>query len=440
MNKVPVKNMNVKRTEIMPGVFLNYLRSNKFKTSLLSISLLTQLSRDTASMNALIPSVLRRGTSLYPDMEKLSSRMDELYGTVIEPIVRRTGEIQSVGFAASFPESAFLPGKENILKDVCTLVSELLLSPVTRGGLFLPSYVESEKEKLIELIDSLVNEKRAYALTRCLQEMCCYESIAVGRLGSSDDCRNINYKKLTKHYHELLQTSPIEIYYFGQESEKDVAACLKDSLCTLPRKEINYDIGTEIRMNALEDHTRYYEEKLDVTQGKLVIGFRLGEIMEDFDLPAFYVFNAVYGSGVTSKLFTNVREKLSLCYYASSIVDWHKGLMFVTSGIDFDKFDAAKSEIMAQLEEVKNGNITDDELAYAKASIASDLHALSDSQPDMENFYFSSTVEGLDMTPDELSDLVQEVTKDQIVSVANSIDCDLVYFLKGLDKNENENE
>ena len=423
--------MDISREEILPGVELTCLRSDKFKTACLSLSLLTQLKRETASMNALIPLVLRRGTTQYPDMEALSRKLDELYGTAIEPVVRRIGEIQCIGFYASIPETDFLPGRQDVLCDTAELMGQLLLSPVTRGGLLLPDYVESEREKMAELIRSRVNDKRGYAMLRCREEMCCYEDYAVSRFGSEADCESIHYQKLTRHYRSILQTSPVEIFYCGRADSRRVARVFRDALSMLPRGEIDYDIGTDGRMNAVEAQPRYVEEEMNVSQGKLVIGFRLGDVMEEPDIAAIYVFNSVFGSGSTSKLFVNVREKLQLCYYAGSSVDIHKGIMLVSSGIEFDKFNAAKAEILSQLDEMKNGNITDDELNAAKSGIASALRSGMDSQGELEGFFLSQTLAGLDYGPMELAQLVEEVTKDSVVSVAKSVECDLVYFLKG---------
>ena len=423
--------MDISREEIRPGVELTCLRSDKFKTACLSLSLLTQLKRETASMNALIPLVLRRGTTQYPDMEALSKKLDELYGTAIEPVVRRIGEIQCIGFYASIPETDFLPGRQDVLCDTAELMGQLLLSPVTRGGLLLPDYVESEREKMAELIRSRVNDKRGYAMLRCMEEMCCYEDYAVSRFGSEADCESIHYQKLTRHYRSILQTSPVEIFYCGRADSRRVARVFRDALSMLPRGEIDYDIGTDVRMNAVEAQPRYVEEEMNVSQGKLVIGFRLGDVMEEPDIAAIYVFNSVFGSGSTSKLFVNVREKLQLCYYAGSSVDIHKGIMLVSSGIEFDKFDAAKAEILSQLDEMKNGNITYDELNAAKSGIASALRSGMDSQGELEGFFLSQTLAGLDYGPMELAQLVEEVTKDSVVSVAKSVECDLVYFLKG---------
>ena len=432
--------MELTRTEILPDVWLNHLRSEKFKTACLSLNLLTQLKRETASMNALIPYVLRRGTTRYPDMEALARRMEELYGTAAEPVVRRIGEIQCLGFYASIPESVFLPGGQSVLRESCELLGQLLLSPATRGGLLLPQYVDSEKEKLLDRIRGRINHKSSYALSRCVEEMCCCEDFAVSRLGSESECENINYKKLTKQYHTLLQTSPVEIFYCGRADERELAAALRDALVTLPRGEIDYEIGTDLRMNALEEAPRFVEEELDVSQGNLVIGWRLGDCMEEPDQAAILVFNAVFGGGTKSKLFTNVRERLQLCYHAGSLVDVHKGLLLAASGVDFDKMEPARDEILAQLAAIARGEVSEEELAAAKAGVASDLRAMSDSQGELEGFYLAQALDGLDYGPLELAALAEDVTKEDVVRIARSVDCDLIYFLKGGKQEEEDGE
>jgi len=432
--------MEMTRTEILPGVWLNHLQAEKFKTACLSVNLLTQLNRENAAMNALIPFVLRRGTTRWPDMEALSARMDELYGTAVEPVVRRMGEVQCLGFYASLPEGDFLPGGQSVLRQSCELLGQLLLSPATRGGLLLPQYVDSEKEKMLELIRGRINDKQGYAVFRCLEEMCCYEDFAVGRLGGESECEAINYKKLTRRYHTLLQESPVELFYCGRSPLREVSFALKDALATLPRGEIDYDIGTEVRMNALEDHPRFVEEALDVSQGKLVIGWRLGECMEDPDQAAILTFNTVFGAGSQSRLFTNLREKRQLCYYADSFTDLHKGLLLVSAGIDFEMLDEARDEIFAQLEAIRRGDVSEEELSAAKAMLASELRAMCDSQGELEGFSISQALDGLDYGPLELAALVEDVTMDEVIAVANSLDCDLIYFLKGEEPEEDEDD
>lgn len=423
--------METVRKEILPGVWLTALENDKFKTGCLSISLLTQLDRETAAMNALIPYVLRRGSRNHTDMQALATELDGLYGSYIEPVVRKIGEIQCIGFLASFADDKYLPNGSGVFESIANLCGEILLAPCTKGGLLLPEYVDSEKEKLLDSIKSRLNDKRSWALQRLIEQMCCYEPFAVSRLGTEDTAENIYYQKLTKHYRRLIMTCPIEIFYCGSLGADDVAEKLSDAFSGMPRGEIDYDIGTDIRMNAVEESVREFTDELSVTQGKLVMGYRLGDCMEDPDIAALYVFNAVFGGCVTSKLFMNVREKLSLCYYASSLVDLHKGLMIVSSGVDFDKFGAAKDEIRAQLEAIKRGEVTDDELLAAKKSVASDLRATLDSQYNLEGFYLANTIDGLDFDPEELAEAVECVELQAVVDIANSVVGDAVYYLRG---------
>lgn len=429
--------MDFEREEIMPGVWLTALRTDKFKTGTLSVSLLSQLCAETASQNAAVPYVLRRGTASRPDMESLAAYMDELYGAAVEPMVRRVGEVQAVGFYASFPEDGFVPGG-GVLEKAVSLVGELLLSPNTRGGLLLPDYVNGEKQKLAERIRAQKNNKNAWAVQRLIENMCAFEDFAVGRYGSEDEAESLYYRSLTKRWRELVGTCPIEIFYCGAAGADTVAGILRNVFSVMPRGEINEDIGTEVRMNSVEEAPRYFTDELDVTQGKLAIGWRLGECMEDPDLAAIRVFNAVFGGGITSKLFMNVRERLSLCYYASSAADTHKGLLIVSSGIAFDKFEAAKDEIFAQLEAVKRGDVTPEELDAAKKSAASDLRAMTDDPAMLEQYWLGMNVSGAGLFPDELAEACEAVTPDDVAAVANSLECDAVYFLKGTEGADNE--
>ena len=432
--------MEVARSEIMSGVWLSHIRTDKFKTACLSVSLLTQLKRETAAMNALLPQVLRRGTALYGDMEAISRRLDELYGAAIEPVVRRLGEIQCVGFFASVPEEDLLPAGADTLRGTCELLGQLLCAPNTRGGLLLPQYVDSERDKLLEAIRARLNDKLGWAVSRCIEEMCCGEDYAVNRLGDEESAEAIHYQKLTKQYRALLQESPIEIFYCGRAHRSRVESLLRDALSTLPRGEINYDIGTDVRFNALEDEPRRYCEQMNVAQAKLVIGWRLGEAMEEPDPAALRVFSSLFGGGSTaSKLFVNVREKLSLCYFASSLCDAHKGVLLAYAGTDAERVEEAKDEILAQLAAIARGEITSEELKAAKADVRSALRAALDSQGELEGFTLSAVVSGADYTPEELGELVDEVTAEQLAAIARGCECDLIYTLAG-DGNDGEEE
>lgn len=424
--------MDIQRTELLPGVFLTTLRTDKFKSDCLSVSLLTQLSRETVSKNALLPRVLLRGSVYHPDLDAIARECDELYGARVMPSVRKKGEMLCVGLYAGFLADRFTPDGSKLLEPVARLVGELLLSPATHGGLFLRDYVESEKEKLIDDIRARVNDKRSYAMDRLIEEMCCYEDYGCDDMGSEAEAAAVGYVELTRHYRGLLQTAPIEIFYCGAAEPWRVAAACRDALITLPRGEIDYDLGTDVRMNAVEAAPRVFEETMPVAQGKLCLGWRLGEAaMADPDFAAIAVFNAIYGGSVTSKLFENVREKLSLCYYASSACDSFKGVMLVSSGVDPADREKAQAEILAQLEAVKAGEISDEELTAARTYLSGALRALTDSPGALEEFYLSQTLKGLDYGPLEMAGLVELVTKEDVVAVANSLELDAVYFLHG---------
>ena len=429
--------MNATTELILPDVVLTCLQTEKFKTGCLSVNFLTPLRRETASLNALVPAVLCRGTATLPDMAAISAKLDSLYGARVKPLVRKKGEVQAIGLYADFADEAFLSGETNILEQMISLVGEMLLRPRTHGGLLLREYVESEREKLLEQIRGRINDKRSYSVRRLYELMCSMEDYATDKLGSETETEAITPHELTRHYQQLVASSPVEIFYCGSASPARVKAALLSALAALPRSgEETPDVGTDIRMNALEAQPRYFEDELQVTQGKLAIGFRLGECMLDPDTAAIRVFNALYGGSVTSKLFMNVREKLSLCYFASSWADLHKGILTVSSGIEFDKYDAALAEILAQLEAVKRGDFTADELNAAKRSVSGDYRTVSDSAAALENFYLDQALIGPDCTPDELAVLAEEITAQDVSAIARGVECDAIYFLRGKKEGE----
>ena len=385
--------MEFRREEILPAVYLTALRTDKFKTAVLSLSLLTQLDAETASMNALIPSVLRRGTVRCPDMDSLASYMDGLYGLRAEPVVRCVGEIQAPGFYLNFPDDRYLPGKERLLPKAAALLGELLLTPNTRGGLFLPDYVERERARLAERIRARRNNKDGYALLRLIELMCAYEPMSVGSLGKEQDAEGINYVALSKHYRRLVASAPMELFYCGTANFDEAASALTEALAQLPRGEIDEDMGTEIRMNSVEAGPRSYRESMELSQGKLAMGWRLGECMEEPDLAAIRVFNAVYGGSPASKLFMNVRER--------------------------------------QLEAVKRGEITDEELDTAKRSVSSALRAVEDDPAMLEGYWLPMNVSGAQLSPAELAASCELVTREEAAAIAKSCEFDAELYLCG---------
>lgn len=421
------------RKEILPQVNLTSIKTDKFKTGCISVTLRLQLERDSAAKNALLPSVLLRGCARYPDMESLSAAMDELYGARIEPFVRKKGEVQCVGLYADFADDAFVPKGEKLLEKVTDLIGQILLFPATKAGLLNSDYVKSERENLSDKIKARINDKQLYAATRLNELMCEGEAYSVDSLGNADEALRITPQTLTKHYRHILETSAIEVFYCGSADRKRVETALLVALEALPRTQNSIvsactDVKTQI------GDVRYFKDSLDVTQGKLALGFRLGEVMLKPALAPIMVFNAVYGGSVTSKLFSNVREKLSLCYYASSRIERHKGLLLVYSGIEFDKYDDARSEILHQMELCRQGQISADELLNAKKSVITDLNSLMDDQTQLENYYLGQALDSTLCAPDQLASLVSEVSAEDVEAVASSVRLDSVYFLENSER------
>ena len=269
--------MEVLRRELFPGVWLRTVHTHKFKSSYLSLTLMAPLSAETASANALIPAVLRRGTEAHPDLESLSAALDELYGGAIEPIVRKKGETQCVGFAASFLDDAYALEGEPVLEGAAALLGELLLRPRTENGMFYPDYVAGERSNLVDRIRAQVNDKRYYSLSRLTQLMCEGEAFGVDKLGDEGRAAALTPRKLWQRYQELLSTAEIQLYYCGSAAPDRVAEALSAALSGLPRSEERLEADCEVRLHAGAE-PRLEEERMDVTQGKLALGFRTGGI------------------------------------------------------------------------------------------------------------------------------------------------------------------
>lgn len=431
---------SVIRSQLMPHTFLTYVRTGKFKTSCLSVSLVTQLSRDTAAKNALLPKVLRRGTSRHPDLDSIAAALDNLFGARIEPVVRKKGELHCIGFFSDFVGDEYVPAGENVLEKTAALMGEMLLSPDTRGGQLRSEYVDSEKSVLIDEIRAGVNDKRRYSVDKLVELMFDSEDYGTNKLGSESSARAITAAGLTKHYRKVIAESRIEVFYCGSAAFDRVSAAILDALATLPRNDQIDDITTDIRLSPAMDQPRRYFEQLDVTQGKLAIGFRLGQSMKAPNYAALMVFNSVFGGSVTSKLFLNVREKLSLCYFASSILEKHKGIMIVSSGVDFDKYKEALDEILIQLQAVQSGEISDWELTSARRAVVTSIKSALDKPSGLEELYFDQAVSDIKCTPDELAALAETVTKEDVRKIAEGVQPDTIYFLSGPGGDVNEAE
>lgn len=413
------------RQMLMDHVYLTYIPSEKFKTGFLSAQMAAPLEKETAGRNALLVNVLSRGTVRCPDMAAIGRELDMLYGARLEPTVRKKGENQLFGFVASCIDDRFLPKGEKLLEKLADLLGEFFCDPATRGGRLLPEYVKSEQENLADLIRSDVNDKRAYAARRLLEETCAGERYCIRRMGSAEDVERISFQRLNRHYHDVLPRGQLELFYCGSAPEKRVAGAFTRAFAALPRQGKLEPVPT-LRRPAPE-RCRTITEELDVSQGKLCIGYRTGST----DTAATMLMNAMFGGATTSKLFCNVREKLSLCYYADSAYHRLKGLITVSSGIECADYDRAVEEIARQLEALQSGQWESWELDGARQSLLSSLRTADDSPGTMEDFVMGQAVSGLDETIPGLIQAIRDVTPERIQEAARAVKADTIYFLKG---------
>ena len=420
--------MEKHRIEVFPDVFLTILDTDRFRTNYLSLNILRPLRQKEAAMNALLPDVLLRGCKICPDMREISTWLDQRYGAGVQATVRKKGEVQAVGFFFDYVSERYAAPEEDLTGDMCALLGSFLLDPVLEDGTFRSDYVESEKVNLCNAIMSQINDKRIYAASRLRQEMFINEAYGVSKNGEKEQVEAITPKKLFDHYRYILGHSKIEIVFAGCTDKDHLIFCLRKALSSLPRQTAD-PVGTVPGPAPAEP--REITEKLDIQQGNLVMGFRTYITSADSQYPALLMFNGIFGGGITSKLFRNVREKLSLCYYASSGLDRFKGVMVVSSGIDPEMYSAAKEEILRQLELCKAGDITDEEIISVRNALCTALRSSGDSLGRMEDFYLSQEIGGFSYTPEELLNSVMTVTAEQIRQAACAVRLDTIFFLKG---------
>ncbi len=417
----------IQTKQLLPSVTLRCCRDTRFKQGCFSFQIIRQMDAGEAAMNALLPNVLLRGTNQNPDLRAITQRLDELYGASVSPLVRRVGDYQTVGLYCGFMDDRFaLPG-DRVLEPMFSFLEELLLDSPLKDGGFLPEFVESEKKNLIATIESELNDKRAYAMGKLLKLMCREDTFGLPRMGEPEQVAAIKPGKLYGHYREILRTSPIQLFYVGSADSGRVAELVKPLFARLNRAPGGLEPQTAFRPCEGRDAV----ETMEVAQGKLCMGFTTSITNRDAGFPAMQIFNTVFGAGMTSKLFMNVREKLSLCYSVGSGYYGTKGIVTVSAGIDFDKEQLTREEILGQLDACRKGDISAEELKAAKEAILSSLRATHDSSGSIEGYYATAALSGMGMTPQAYMTAVENVTREQVVAAANTVTLHSTYFLKG---------
>ncbi len=413
---------------LFPGVRVTLIQSQKFKTGCFSVNFLVPHRAETAARNALIPSVLLRGSRSLPDIGAISRRLDELYGASVGTIARKKGETQVVGLYADFIEDVLVG--EPVFRQMTELVEDLLFHPLTQENAFDPDAVEGEKENLRNAMAGALNDKRIYAVRRLLKTMCADESYGIPSIGEEWSLPGIGPADLYADYLALLSNARVELFYMGRQDPNAVASALRQMLLPLPQTQRQALLPVA---DVVPGAPRTVIESMELSQSKLCIGCRMPQASDLQDLAAKLVFQVIFGAGTTSKLFLRVREELSLCYYASASYDKYKGILLISAGIDRENYDQAKDEILSQLDECASGRFTSDDLELARDQLVSQLNQDLDNPGRLEEYYIGQAVQGTEQSIEALRSEIEQVTPEAVRAAAASVRLDTIYLLEGVE-------
>ena len=426
------------KLRLWDSVSLTSIQTDKFKTGMLSLSLNLPLSKSNNAHNALISGVMRRGTEKYKNAAELNRALDELYAATVEFKSSRCGKRCVLTLSAEMLDNAYISDGTDVLDGVSEILSEMLLHPKTESGLFTEDAVKKEKTHVIDAIKAEINNPRAYASDRCSELLHRADDDFSTLEDMLDEVENTTSASLYDYYKKLLSDSSLSVYYVGSEDIEKVAKIIRRRFGNFAGK------GGDTPTLSVEPYTDRIEktEKMAVSQGKLCIGFRTGVCASDNEYFATALLNEIFGGSPASKLFMNVREKMSLCYYCASRYDSFMGNLTVSAGINVADKDLAFSAIMEQLEDIKSGKISDEELNAAKKAVAHSFRQIYDYPFELVAFYRNKELFGIKATPERYSKRFAEVSRDEIISAAKKVQLDSVFFLEGTlegtDQEEND--
>ena len=420
--------MNYEKIEIKKGINLHEIKTNKFKTNLLAIFLSVPLNRETVTKNALISAILRRGTMKMPSQDLISQNLEEMYGASFDCGIEKNGDIHTLKFYLEALDDEFLPEKEELLKKSFDIITDIVFNPLVENGKFKEEYFNGEKENLKQIIEGKIDNKAMYAMDRCIEEMYKNKAYGLYKFGYIEDLDKITSDDLYSYYKELLKNCKIDIFA-SSNSSKNITEIIKQNENIQKLQERNIQLKTEEKEILKEE--RIVKESMDITQGKLVIGMDVDSNIENLNYITM-CYNTILGGGANSKMFQNVREKASLAYTVGSNYLKRKQNIIIRAGIEIENFQKALDIIKVQLEDMKNGNFTDEDLQNAKNLIFATIDNIPEEQDTEISYYFGQELSGTNYSIEEYKNKILDVTKNQIIEVAGSIKINTIYFLKNI--------
>ena len=419
--------MKDKKTEIKQGITFHQIETNKFKTNLFAIFLTIPLNRENVTKDALIAAILRRGTNKLPSQEIISKKLEEMYGAAFDCGIEKSGDYHTIKFYLELINDQFLPEKEDLTSKAIELLLSIAFNPLSENGAFKEEYVKQEKENLKQIIEGKIDNKGSYALERCIEEMYKDKPYGLYKYGYIEDLEKISAKDLYEYYLEMIKTCKIDIFASGQ-LQKNIEKNIKENEDISKLKERKFELKIDDKKEQLEE-PRVITDSMEVTQGKLVIGLDVLLNKENLSYITM-VYNTILGVGANSKLFQNVREKESLAYTCGSNYVKRKQIIMIRAGIEIENYEKAIEIIKEQLEDMKNGKFTDEDIKSAKNLIFGTINSIEEEQDTEISYYFGQELAKSDVTIEEYRKRIEKVTKEQIIEVANNVKTNTIYFLK----------
>ena len=416
--------------EIKKGIKLHIIKTNKFKTNLISVFLTTKLSQNTITMNALIPAILRRGNSKLRTQEEISKALEEMYGASFDCGVDKIGNNQVIKFYLETINNRYIEDNEDNFKKTLDLIFDIAFNPLTESGKFNRIYLENEKDNLRKVIEGRKDSKATYAFERCIEEMYKNNPYALYKYGNIKDIEEIDEINLYKQYLNLINNCKIDIYISGQEQDNvEEYIMSNENIKKLQERTPEFILNNIENRKKNKKQEQTIEESMDITQGKLVFGLDILDEKENDKYTAL-VYNAILGGTPNSKMFQNVREKKSLAYTASSSFLRQKANIFIRCGIEINNYKKAVKLIKEQIEDMKKGEFSEEDITQAKNNICSAIKMIPEEQDSELIYYFSQELSGNEMKYKEYINNINSVNKQKIIDLANKIQINTVYFLR----------
>ncbi len=422
--------MKCKQTELKKGIKLHTISTDKFKTNLIAIFMTTKLTRENVTKNAVISALLRRGSKNMPSQEEISKQMEEMYGASFDCGLDKTGDNQVLKFYLETVNDNFLPEKgEDILKNSLEKLLEIVFNPYLEEETFKPEYVEQEKNNIKQRIEGKIDNKARYAMDRCIEEIYKDEPFGLYRFGYVEDLKDMNGKNLYQYYQELIKTCKIDIFVSGMvDDEINQVVSQNENIQKLQERTPNYVVPKELN-KALPEKENIVTESMEVTQGKLILGLNVCLDKEDLRYDTL-IYNSILGGSANSKMFQNVREKAHLAYVASSSYLRYKNNIFVNCGIEIGNYEKALELIKRQIEDMKKGEFTEDDIENAKKGIIAAIKSIEDEQDTELMYYFGQELSQSEYSIEEYRDRMQRVSKEDVMHIAQNVAIHTIYFLK----------